>query len=49
MTLDEAIQHSRENAEKERRRCNYGCAAEHEQLAEWLTELKKLKGDMVEK
>lgn len=32
-----------ENAEKERADCNYGCAEEHEQLAKWLEELKKIK------
>lgn len=38
MTLDEAIQHCEEKS------CgNSGCALEHKQLAEWLTELKKLR------
>lgn len=55
MTLDEAIAHCREEAEKLRKdsvkRLQVGllhaandceeCAAEHEQLAEWLTELKQ--------
>lgn len=38
MTLDEAIQHSREKAE-----CLTGeCKVEHEQLVEWLEDLKKV-------
>ena len=55
MTLDEAIQHCRDQAGKLRKdsvkRLHIGlihaandseeCAAEHEQLAEWLTELKQ--------
>lgn len=36
MTLDEAIQHAQEIADKG---CDQ-CAKEHQQLAEWLTELK---------
>ena len=43
MTIEEAILHCRENAEKERADCNYGCAEEHEQLAKWLEELKNIK------
>ena len=39
MTLDEAIMHAREKAES---LCGE-CAKEHSQLAEWLTEYKKLK------
>ena len=37
MTLDEAIQHAQEIADKG---CDQ-CAKDHQQLAEWLTELKK--------
>ena len=64
MSLDEAIAHAREVAEKQRKDNNnckykkqYGCkgcaeyyskpciecAREHEQLAEWLEELKELR------
>lgn len=39
MTLDEAIMHAREKAKS---LCGE-CAKEHSQLAEWLTEYKKLK------
>lgn len=57
MTLDEAIAHCKEEAERQRQKvpqyehlnlmyaaegCKE-CAAEHEQLAEWLTELKQRK------
>ncbi len=44
MTLEEAIQHAEEVAcsLEEKDHCDK-CAAEHRQLAEWLTELKKLK------
>ena len=43
-TLDEAIQHCYEVAERLRKSnpCDT-CAAEHEQLAHWLEELKKLR------
>ena len=51
MTLDEAIQHAKEVANKEK--CNLlkvgddyiysECAMEHEQLAQWLEELKEYK------
>ena len=40
MTLDEAIKHCDEVIEKEN--CSK-CAKEHEQLKEWLEELKELK------
>lgn len=55
MTLEEAIEHCKKEAENQRRKvpmyehvglyhaasgCNE-CAAEHEQLAEWLNELKQ--------
>ena len=54
MTLDEAIAHAREVAEEQRKSCDLAwvwdnpdnikkCAEEHEQLAEWLEELKFLK------
>lgn len=43
MTIDEAIEHCLYNAEKEKKTCNIDCAKEHEQLAEWLKELKCLK------
>ena len=55
MTLDEAIKHWEEKAEEKRkdyeRACAYNipsegclkCAEEHEQLAEWLKELKAYK------
>lgn len=59
MTLDEAIAHAREVAERNRKQykncpsdrtdirhqtCEE-CAEEHEQLAEWLEELKSYKSD----
>ena len=55
MTLDEAIEHCKEKAHEMRISadlCNLGtqmqsecikCAEEHEQLAEWLTELKEVR------
>lgn len=54
MTLDEAIAHARDVAEEQRKACDLAwvwdnpdnikkCAEEHEQLAEWLEELKFLK------
>lgn len=65
MTLDEAIAHAREVAEEQRNACNLAwvwsnkenvkkCAEEHEQLAEWLEELKSYRasvfsGDMTQK
>lgn len=47
MTIDEAIKHCEEEAEKYMEygietEC-YQCGKEHEQLAEWLTELKEAK------
>lgn len=42
MTIDEAISHAREVAEREYAECRF-CADEHEQLAEWLEELKAIK------
>ena len=44
MTIEEAIEHCKEQAEKLRMANDYGCvecATEHEQLAEWLVELKQ--------
>ena len=67
MTIDEAIAHAREVAEKQRKdndnceyKAEYGCkgcadyysnsciecAEEHEQLAEWLEELKALRNGL---
>ena len=54
MTLDEAIAHAREVAEEQRKACDLAwvwdnpdnikkCAEEHEQLAEWLEELKRYR------
>lgn len=56
MTLDEAIKHAREVAEKNRKNCKPNsiiiqnrwadstmCVEEHEQLADWLEELKQLR------
>ena len=54
MTIDEAIAHAREVAEERRKACNLAwvwnnrenikkCAEEHEQLAEWLEELKRCR------
>lgn len=65
MTLDEAILHAREVAEEQRKACGLAwvwdnpdnikkCAKEHEQLVEWLEELKSYRasvfsGDMTQK
>ena len=54
MILDEAIAHAREVAEEQRKACDLAwvwdnpdnitkCAEEHEQLAEWLEELKQYR------
>ena len=52
MTLDKAIQHCEEVAKEKRIEANYRippktacleCAEEHEQLAEWLTQLKNIR------
>ena len=54
MTIDEAIAHAREVAEEQRKVCDLAwiwdnpdnikkCAEEHDQIAEWLEELKFLK------
>ena len=65
MTESEAIAHAREVAEEQRKACDLAwvwdnpdnikkCAEEHEQLAEWLEELKSYRasvfsGDMTQK
>lgn len=48
MTLDEAIQHAKDVAQNEKcdKSCNLECAKEHEQLANWLEELKKLRQEI---
>lgn len=54
MTIDEAIEHSREKAKEQRYYANFErngmmyqscikCAEEHEQFAEWLEELKAMR------
>jgi hypothetical protein len=54
MTIDEAIEHVREKAKEQRYYANFErngmmyqscikCAEEHEQLAEWLEELKEMR------
>lgn len=54
MTIDEAIEHAREKAKKQRYYANFErngmmyqscikCAEEHEQLAVWLEELKEMR------
>ena len=54
MTIDEAIEHAREKAKEQRYYANFErngmmyqscikCAEEHEQLAEWLGQLKEYK------
>lgn len=54
MTIDEAIEHSREKVKEQRYYANFErngrmyqscikCAEEHEQLAEWLEELKAMR------
>lgn len=50
MTLDEAIQHAKEIAQNEKcnKSCNLECAREHEQLAKWLEELKRLRKEIGE-
>lgn len=42
MTLDEAIQHCKDKV-VEQSSCNKECALDHEQLLEWLQELKNLR------
>ena len=41
MSIDEAIKHAEEVANSSCEKC----AEEHRQLAEWLKELKRLKGE----
>lgn len=54
MTIDEAIEHAREKTKEQRYYANFErngmmyqscikCAEEHEQLAEWLEELKEMR------
>ncbi len=43
MTIDEAITHAREVAEKTKKQGCELCAQEHEQLAKWLEELKRYR------
>lgn len=55
MTLDEAIRHCEEKAKEQKKKGEladaynlesencYECAREHEQLAEWLKELKEFR------
>lgn len=45
ITLDEAIKHCYEIVNNECK--NYGCRMDHKQLAEWLTELKKTKEQLM--
>ena len=40
MTIDEAIQHCKEQVQEQAKKGCYSCAEEHQQLAEWLKELK---------
>ncbi len=44
MTIDEAIHHCYEDAEKEGKCDKDPCANEHIQLAQWLEELKERRG-----
>jgi len=43
MDLDEAIQHCKEQVQEQAKKGCYSCAEEHQQLAEWLKELKAYK------
>ena len=43
MTIDEAIQHCREKVQEQAKKGCYSCAEEHQQLVEWLKELKAYK------
>jgi rubrerythrin len=43
MDLDSAIQHCKEQVQEQAKRGCYSCAEEHQQLAEWLKELKAYK------
>lgn len=59
MTIDEAIKHCEEQVAKYERQCGFGiskegkeynsqCAADHRQLAEWLTDYKKSQEELAE-
>ena len=43
MTLDEAIEHCKENVQKETQNGNLQCAIQHNQLAIWLSQLEESK------
>lgn len=43
MDLDSAIQHCKEQVQEQAKKGCYRCAEEHQQLAEWLKELKEYK------
>tara|TARA_Y100000310_G_C20413389_1_gene683139 strand:- start:254 stop:412 length:159 start_codon:yes stop_codon:yes gene_type:complete len=43
MTLDEAIKHAQDEANRLRSEECFDCADDHQQLAEWLIELKTLQ------
>jgi len=43
MDLDEAIQHCKEQVQEQAKKGCYSCAEEHQQLAEWLKELKEYR------
>ena len=43
MTIDEAIQHCKEQVQEQAKKGCLSCAEEHQQLAEWLKELKAYK------
>ena len=46
MSLDEAIQHAQDVADNRTDLCE-NCRAEHQQLADWLRELKSLRGKKI--
>lgn len=46
MTLEEAITHCEEVAEKLENECTHICASEHRQLAEWLRKLKAYEEEL---
>jgi hypothetical protein len=43
MDLDSAIQHCKEQVQEQAKKGCYSCAEEHQQLAEWLKELKEYR------
>lgn len=45
MTLDEAIEHARRDAERLERECKTSCATDHRQLAAWLEELRERRSE----